>query len=521
MVIAVSSLTIRIVPQLGIIYAPEGICFKEVDPWYHMRLVDNMYRNFPHPLKYDNYATLGGRSVLVKPLLSWIIVEASKVLGEEPDKVAPFVPPIIGTLSLIPTFFIGRALFSSGVALLSCFLVSVLPSEFLHRTLLGFVDHHCLEALFSMMLVLFLVLFEKTRRRSCLIGAFASLGLLFLSWHGAPLFLLPSAIWGVCYLLVYYRRLAVYIVPIGVVAAGLLMSFLGLWKLLFEGLKFIFWGVGSSISEATPSTLPVYLNKLGLAFLLMPVGAFYYIKRKNINLAFVIFSAMFLLMEVGQRRWNYYSVFPMSILAASAVPPLANLFQRHARGAIVFVIILFLTLSVASRTLLLSIYPNVITRDWFGACCWLRENTEEPFDSDIYHALTKDPIEPSYTVLSWWDYGHWIIRIGKRVPLVTPAYHEYEDFLVNKFLLSKSYEEAEELAKRLKVRYVIVDDLMVSGKFYAIVERQTPKLDISSLIKEQDRLTLIRLWREEMPGYTLVYKSPTVKVFEREAWNEP
>jgi len=84
-------------------------------------------------------------------------------------------------------------------------------------------------------------------------------------------------------------------------------------------------------------------------------------------------------------------------------------------------------------------------------------------DPELYRAryAPHDAGEPypyppgAYGTLSWWDYGHWVLRIGRRIPVANPTGRGAER--AARFLTATSEEEAEAQARGV-VRYVIVDD---------------------------------------------------------------
>ncbi|GAI16774.1 unnamed protein product, partial [marine sediment metagenome] len=51
------------------------------------------------------------------------------------DAVGAYVPAILGTLTIIPVYFIGKELFNRWVGILAAALVAILPGEFLNRSL--------------------------------------------------------------------------------------------------------------------------------------------------------------------------------------------------------------------------------------------------------------------------------------------------------------------------------------------------------------------------------------------------
>ena len=54
----------------------ERVNFLETDAWYHVRLVENQVRNFPHRVTVDPYAAPEGQYVAVAPLLDTLTATA-------------------------------------------------------------------------------------------------------------------------------------------------------------------------------------------------------------------------------------------------------------------------------------------------------------------------------------------------------------------------------------------------------------------------------------------------------------
>ena len=216
------SLYIRIAGQYDQIFVDGAVWFKGVDAWYHMRLVDNLLQHFPQRIFFDPYTFYpNGDHLGWPPFFDWVIAGSIKVFGgANPsqytmDVIAAYVPPVMGTLTLIPVYFIGKELFSRWVGYLAAALLVVLPGEFLNRTLLGFTDHHVAESLFSTTTILFLILaINKARERqlsfkhvmnrdwkiltrpliyTLLAGVF--LAIYLLSWVGGLMFLFILFAW--------------------------------------------------------------------------------------------------------------------------------------------------------------------------------------------------------------------------------------------------------------------------------------------------------------------------------------
>jgi len=126
-----------------------------------------------------------------------------------------------------------------------------------------------------------------------------------------------------------------------------------------------------------------------------------------------------------------------------------------------------------------------INKHWYNALVWMKNNTpNKEFFEKFYYELYKPPKEiagnrtysyPSeaYAVMSWWDYGHWIEVIAHRIPNANPFQQGIGSKVGNKlgaapFFTAFSEEEANEIAEKLGVKYVISDVEMSTGKFYAM-----------------------------------------------------
>jgi len=125
--------------------------------------------------------------------------------------------------------------------------------------------------------------------------------------------------------------------------------------------------------------------------------------------------------------------------------------------------------------------PVAVDTDWNSALVWLRENTPEPFDDpDYYYQLYDFPPEEgdgfedydypetAYGIMSWWDYGHWITRVGRRIPLACP-FQTLAAPIVGKFLTSQNETSANQIMDELGGKYVMSDYSMPIYKFYAML----------------------------------------------------
>jgi dolichyl-diphosphooligosaccharide--protein glycosyltransferase len=207
-------LYIRIALPYHQIFVNDWVWFRETDAYYYMRNIETLLHNFPHLNSFDPYTLYpDGTAGLVRPFFAWLVAGIILLVSHGAptphtiEVVAAYMPAILGTLTLIPVYFIGKELFNRWVGVISAALVAILPGEFMNRSLLGFTDHHVAEILFSTVCILFLIMAIKRAREreisfdhilsrdwstitkpliyTLLAGVF--LGIYLLSWQGGLL----------------------------------------------------------------------------------------------------------------------------------------------------------------------------------------------------------------------------------------------------------------------------------------------------------------------------------------------
>jgi dolichyl-phosphooligosaccharide-protein glycotransferase len=165
------ALVLRIVFRQEAVFGAGWVRFAETDPWYHVRLIENLLHHFPQNITYDPYTFFPtGRPVFFAPLFDLFLGTVIWIIGlGSPSQhllevVAAYFPAVIGALVTIPVFFIGKELFNKKAGLVCAALIAVLPGDFLARSLLGVTDHHIIEVFFSTLSVLFLIVALKDAR---------------------------------------------------------------------------------------------------------------------------------------------------------------------------------------------------------------------------------------------------------------------------------------------------------------------------------------------------------------------
>jgi dolichyl-diphosphooligosaccharide--protein glycosyltransferase len=125
--------------------------------------------------------------------------------------------------------------------------------------------------------------------------------------------------------------------------------------------------------------------------------------------------------------------------------------------------------------------------EWFNSLTWLRDHTPDPqgkvvqpgFDyANGTYTKTLNPDgtyqyqDGAYGVMSWWDYGHVINYVAHRIPNANPF---QAGILENngtegsaRFFLATSESDGYRNLQDMGSRYVMIDNSMATGKFYAI-----------------------------------------------------
>ena len=211
------ALFVRIALPYPSIFSPEGIRLTGIDSYFYMRLVDNLVHNFPNVIQFDPYLIYpGGDHVSRVPTFhALLLAGVVRILGgaapdqQVIDSIAVYLPPVLGALSTIALFFIGRALINKWAGLAAALAIALTPGELMARSLLGYTDHHIAEVFFTAFFCLFFILAIKNGGRpqgdtpppralslplskyvpySLAAGFF--LGLYLITWQGALFFIL-------------------------------------------------------------------------------------------------------------------------------------------------------------------------------------------------------------------------------------------------------------------------------------------------------------------------------------------
>lgn len=299
--------------------------------------------------------------------------------------------------------------------------------------------------------------------------------------------------------------------------------------------------VSATITEMSGLTLSYALKSLNAGLLLMALGfgtVALQLGRSNSPgfMFLLVWSAVILFSTIQHMRFEYYLAVNVALLAAagcvtvlSRSPGDAAAFfmgkeipedvggrkQKHSKRAgthpaagmsVLVLILLFGAISVGQ-----GVYMGmnarstvIITEDWSEAMAWLEENTPDPGIEYLGEYVQDEFVYPtsSYGVLSWWDYGHLITTLGRRIPNTNP----FQDNILGPqgaaaFFMSCDEEEATGIAESLGSTYIITNQEMALQDFGAIASIHDPDQ------KESPYISVFRDDRDNQP-YFLAFNAP-------------
>jgi len=229
------AMLIRVLLPYSFVFTSDGIAFTGNDAYYHMHLVQSLVNNFPHFPVVDPYLLFGQLYEITPSFFQWLLGTVAWIFGlgspspHMVDVLGVYYPAILGALTVVPVYFIGRVLWGRHghwAGIVAAALVAVLPGEFLGRSILGFSDQHVMETLLSTTAVLFLILALKSARiraitfldirrldwgkilrpaiYAILCGIF--LGLYIFAWQGALLLVFAIAVFFIAQFIIDHVR---------------------------------------------------------------------------------------------------------------------------------------------------------------------------------------------------------------------------------------------------------------------------------------------------------------------------
>ena len=205
-------LVVRIAAPWPTVFAGlSGVRLFDTDSYYHLRHARYAVAHFPHLQAWDPGVYPDGQPRRYAGLFDVSIAAAALVAGAgHPSEhlvavVAAFTPAVLGALALAALFWLGATTLGEAAGLVALLLVTLYPGTFIHRSLLGAVDHHVAEVLLALLTALAV---DGAVRRAFAAGddagpawhrwlpdlrAAAPLAVFFFTWFGAPIYLVLIA----------------------------------------------------------------------------------------------------------------------------------------------------------------------------------------------------------------------------------------------------------------------------------------------------------------------------------------
>jgi asparagine N-glycosylation enzyme membrane subunit Stt3 len=503
------ALILRVVYPFKSVFGFDFVNFLETDAWNRMGYAQSMsHMNFFESIGYMAQHNL---------LFSWVVSVFGRVFPIE--QVGAWLPPVIALGVIVTVYFIGKSVFSRNVGLVGALFVAVIPSEFLHRSLLGFADHHALEVLIISLFILFLI---KTVQSGKVLSKWTLLSglticLYALNWKSG-LYVLGIFVILVIVALVVRNLLmretwhagVLPIVALGIIGLALYLPMGGYRQL------FYFMGVDAAqatttgevvstllspvsqrtISEIMPLLQPygqfsliVVVSNLLLFSITFLVGLIYLweMRKDKLVVVFAVFSLFMLAMTLNERRFLYYLTLNIGILSAFAIFEIARRLKGNVlANAMVFMLpMVIITLPFAKSVAGVQVYQ--MTEEWHQALVWLK-------------------YQPAGVVSAWSDYGHWITYVSDKTPNYLPG---PGGILIAKAFLSETGEEAKPYLDEMKTTYFITDDQTLQKKYQAL------QSVAGEVVPVKDTIFYKIMALRQYPTYLeLVYESPTLKIFK-------
>jgi dolichyl-diphosphooligosaccharide--protein glycosyltransferase len=553
-----------------------GLILPGYDEYYHMRRILFTVTHFPNTLWFDSYLNYPqGLEITWPPLFDQISAALCVALGQHSkpgiELTASFAPLIFGLIAIVVVYYTVRELFNHNVALLASFMTALAPYYLLY-TMFAAMDHHCLEVLFLLIILLFMIMCisRKENRYLYTFACGVAMAALAYTWQGADIylaiFLLYAAVqitldlkevkssketatmllsayviafilvlpfgntaWlfasfhgiGIMIIALCFMFALAYIMakrkvswkafPLSILIISALYTiiselaggFFGVGALIQQGVKYIWGGeMIGKIGEAEPLIYDadtfslVAFSMLGLNLLFSLggiVASLIYIRRstgpkRKSQILLLLWIVATLILTLGQSRFLYVSTIAMGILISILFVYLLDIInkwhleteqEQSARYSRLLARLLFLLLVLPTAWDAASFAessPPAVAGDWQESLAWLKENSNTT-------SFFEEPEKVAeYSVMSWWDYGNWVLYLAER-PVVA---NNFQAGLADaaKFYLSENEEEATAVLDARGSRYILADNKLLYGKLASLTTWANE--DLSSYIREEE-----------------------------------
>lgn len=505
--IAVTAFALRVVFPLQIVFGNEYVNYLEGDAYsrmyYAKQIIDMPF--------IDGFWYVVPRGLL----FPWLIAVFGHILPIE--LVGAWLPPIVAMGVIIVVYLIGREVFNPIVGLLGALFVAIIPSEFFHRSLLGYPDHHVMEVLL-MALAVWLVV--KVIKRGSILNRYtyclgAVMFLYLANWTGG---IILTGLIGVMILILLIRRNTRR--PALGLMSGLVIGNV-LYIALGGFLRYFWWFPGVENSAFATQSASMVSERMTSLFapiterttselmpLLMPAGEWnvsvvvynlhfftllffvglvflWFWRKDKANLFIIIWAVALLVITVNERRFLYYFTLPVGLLSAWGLYELGQIAKKNAYLVIVMGTVILVVVSLPVLLIIGTVQAYTMPPEWHDALVWL---DDEP---DVGN------------VTAWSDYGHWIQYVTGKMPNLFNGPGGKD---VAKLFLTEDDEEAQVLLADLNTGYLIIDR--------GTLDYKVEPLEIVAGEPAGDNPITRRLLDGGSVSYlNLVYESENIKIY--------
>lgn len=196
-------------------------------------------------------------------------------------------------------------------------------------------------------------------------------------------------------------------------------------------------------------------------------------KARNIEIFLIVWTLIIIILGLLQKRFIYLLAVNVSIFSGYAIyqalkiagldeflgspRPVKNRKKASRSGSMspslltVVILIVVILVPVLLNSINIVSGQEIYSRDWNDACTWVRDNT--PGTSYVYSADMGTM--PEYGIMSWWDYGNFILYRAER-PAIANNF-QTGVFESARFFLAQDEADANIIMDENKARYVMVD----------------------------------------------------------------
>lgn len=200
--------------SINSVFSGNEIIFPGFDGYYHLRLITYSVQNFPGFLWSDTYVNYPiGYNVGWMPFYDLAVAFITRLLTfgsptiHNIETIAAIFPAVLGAITVIPIFFIGKELRDPRLGILSALLFAIMPAH-LAVSRFGLIDHHVAEVFLFSMIFLFLALSIKddtkkdNTKTHIIFAGIAGLfiGILVFTWSAAHIYI---AVFSLFFIILY------------------------------------------------------------------------------------------------------------------------------------------------------------------------------------------------------------------------------------------------------------------------------------------------------------------------------